>query len=120
MRRARALLFWLWGFANGVILAVSLGMLVLYCGAACSQLDTLDAYISSSGTVFVCNSGAACPESEEWCWNGAESELESLLGAECHEITLGERFWPALVGCAYCCGDGCGRGANAHCGAFCR
>ena len=69
------------------------------------------------GTVYVCNSGAMCEGGrEEWCWDGDVAELEALLGpdVECHSIRIDERAWPALVGCAYCCGDGCGGpGANA-------
>jgi hypothetical protein len=81
---------------------------------------------ASHGTVYVCTSNAEClseegePATEEWCyWEDSATELRDLLGAtECHEITVGERWWPAISGCAY----GCpleGRGCNAHCGCYC-
>lgn len=71
-----------------------------------------------AGHVYVCDSGAMCPESEEWCWAGSEAELESLLGADCHVITPDERLWPAVAGCRYACPPE-GRGCNSHCGCFC-
>ncbi len=94
--------------------------------------DLLTEWLTSSGslhgTVYRCESGAMClseddgPATEEWCWADSERELEELLGVgplDCWAIQPNERFWPWLVGCAHCCGDGCGRGANAHCGSFC-
>jgi hypothetical protein len=72
------------------------------------------------GTVYVCDSGAMCEGGrEEWCWDGDADELEQLLGpgVECHSIELGERAWPAIVGCAYDC-DGSSF-CDAHCGCAC-
>jgi hypothetical protein len=86
--------------------------------------DQLAEWLTSQGavhgTVYACASGADCGgESEEWCfWPDSADELRDLLGAPCHEITLSERRWPALVGCAYACPLE-GPGANAHCGNFC-
>lgn len=86
----------------------------------CQAADTLETAVTNHGTVYVCDTGIGCPGgTDEWCFRGSERDLEALLGADCHEIRLSERLWPALVGCAYCCGDGCPRGANAHCGAAC-
>jgi hypothetical protein len=83
--------------------------------------DTVTTWVTDHGTVYRCESGADCGgKPEEWCWDGDEAELEQLLGAECHDVGVTERAWPAIVGCSYCCGDGCPRGANAHCGTACR
>jgi hypothetical protein len=73
------------------------------------------------GTVYVCATGQGCVAGrlDEYCFEGPREDLEALLGAECHRIGFGERAWPALVGCAYCCGAGCGAGANAACGSVC-
>ena len=90
--------------------------------------DRLTEWLTSQGavhgTVYACNSGAMClsetgePTTEEWCfWPDAERELEQLLGGACHEITVAERAWPALAGCAYKCPGIVG--ANSHCGSFC-
>jgi hypothetical protein len=93
---------------------------VCACGAiADGGVDLLIDGEGDHGTVYVCNSGAMCVGgTEEWCWNGAEEDLEAHLGANCHRIRFDERAWPALVGCAYGC-PLAGAGANAHCGAFC-
>lgn len=76
------------------------------------------------GVVYTCDSDKVCYDqddgvtetTEEWCWDGREEDLEALLGLGpegCHPITAEERFYPWLVGCAYCPkGNGC----NAHCG----
>jgi hypothetical protein len=75
------------------------------------------------GTVYTCNSVVDCGGlSEEWCFEGPEEDLEGALGLGpdgCWPIKVSERAWPALVGCAYCCGPDCGPGSNAHCGAMC-
>lgn len=77
---------------------------------------------ATHGTVYSCDSGAMCltpegePATEEWCWDGEEAELEALLHVDedgCHPITAGERFFPWLVGCAWCPKS---QGCNAHCG----
>jgi hypothetical protein len=95
-------------------------LLLVLALASCQAYETAKQGITSHGTVYVCESGAACAGGqEEWCWSGPERELEQMLGAECHEIRLSERLWPAIVGCAFCCGDGCPRGCDAHCGCAC-
>lgn len=95
-------------------------VLALLALAACQAYETVKQTVSSHGTVYVCETGESCiGVTTEYCWNGDERELESLIGAECHQVRLTERLWPALTGCAYCCGDGCPRGCNAHCGCFC-
>lgn len=73
------------------------------------------------GTVYICNSGAMCGGGEEeWCWDGPRKDLELLLGADCRDIDIFDRVWPALTGCRYGCPlPGDGRGCNAHCGCFC-
>jgi hypothetical protein len=77
---------------------------------------------ATKGIVYTCDSGASCntpegePATEEWCWDGREEDLEALLGIGadgCHPITAEERWFPWLVGCAYCPKT---RGCNAHCG----
>ena len=99
------------------MLRLALCLLLVGCDAA---TDAIYDGPSSSGTVYVCSTGQECPGGRsEYCWGGSREELEQLLGADCHRITFSERWWPALVGCAYCCGDGCGRGANAFCGSVC-
>jgi len=91
--------------------------------------DQLAEWLTSQGavhgTVYRCESGAAClsetgePTTEEWCyWPDAADELADLLGGSCHEITVAERAWPALAGCAYACPLE-SKGCNAHCGCFC-
>lgn len=87
--------------------------------AACSPLDTAEQYVTDHGTVYVCDTEQGCGGLDEYCWNGGERELEALLGATCHAETIYERRWPAIAGCAYCCGDGCPRGCDAHCGCAC-
>jgi hypothetical protein len=81
------------------------------------------------GTVYRCESGAMClstegePTTEEWCYlDDAEGDLEALLAkragatdVDCWPIGVSERWWPAVVGCAYSC-DLMGPGSNAHCG----
>lgn len=96
-------------------------LLALFCLLAACDATTDAIYDgpSSSGTVYVCDTGQGCGERDEYCFGGTEAELEAVLGADCHRIKWSERWWPALVGCAYCCGDGCGRGANAFCGSAC-
>lgn len=90
--------------------------------------DRLIAWLTAQGaihgTVYVCSSGAMClseegePASEEWCyWPDSADDLAALLGGDCHEVTIAERAWPALTGCAYAC-PGI-KGANAHCGTYC-
>jgi hypothetical protein len=78
---------------------------------------------ASLGVVYVCDSEKVCYEpdgvteaTEEWCWDGRKEDLELWLGLGpdgCHEITADERFFPWLVGCAYCPKT---KGCNAHCG----
>jgi hypothetical protein len=97
-----------------------LAILIAGCGyAADGAIDWFVDGEADHGTVYVCRSGAMCVGgTEEWCWDGDKAELEALLGAECDRITVFERAYPAIVGCAY----GCpleGRGCNAHCGCFC-
>lgn len=97
--------------------------------AACDTIadGTVDIFIAGEGdygTVYVCDSPAVCPASQEWCWNGSEEELEESLtrmyrvSTSCHSISVTERAWPAIVGCAYGCPLEAG-GCNAHCGCFC-
>jgi hypothetical protein len=102
------------------LVILALGLVALWlCG--CSTLDTAETYASGPGTVYVCDTEQGCPGGlDEYCWNGSRAELQRLLGATCHAEEVTERAWPALVGCAYCCGPDCGAGANAHCGAVCR
>lgn len=70
-----------------------------------------------AGHVFACDDECGGLPAE-WCWIGSEAELEALVGADCHPITVEERAWPALTGCRYACPPE-GRGANAHCGEAC-
>lgn len=115
-----------------VLLLVSCGDNIDETGQSHGIEDAIAEWLTSNGAVhgkvYVCESGATCLDetgtkeaTEEWCWPGSEEKLESLLGvgpAQCHEITISERAWPALVGCAYACpleGPGC----NAHCGCYC-
>lgn len=95
---------------------------------ALSACDTtVDWFVSGSadyGKVFICEDGCIQPSGEpgyEYCWDGDADELGELLGTTCRAIDFGDRFWPALVGCAYSChGELTGPGANAHCGTACR
>ena len=128
-----------WDAEIASALACILAALWMWLGCACGDNidsagrshgieDRLTEWLTSQGavhgTVYACNSGAMSlgedgePASEEWCfWPDAEIELEQLLGGSCHEITVAERAWPALAGCAYACPGV--KGANAHCGSFC-
>jgi hypothetical protein len=75
------------------------------------------------GQVFVCKSGCTTPDGwtgYEWCFDGDAQTLSELKGDSCREISVNDRLWPALVGCAYdCSGRLKGPGANAHCGTYC-
>lgn len=130
--RDSAVMYYLSGFVHGVffMLLLALALAQYGCGDNIDANgrghglgDRLTEWLTSHGavhgTVYVCASGAACDGAEEWCyWPDAEHELEQLLGAACHEITVSERAWPALAGCAYACPLEV-RGCNAHCGCFC-
>jgi hypothetical protein len=86
------------------------------------------------GTVYRCESGAECLSedgkltTEEWCWKqDDETGLEELLAertgasfVDCWPITVGERWFPAIAGCAWRCDPPLDvPGANAHCGVAC-
>jgi hypothetical protein len=100
-------------------------------GEAHGLRDQLTEWLTSEGalhgTVYRCESGAMClspegePATEEWCFEGAEVELEAALGVGpdgCWPITAAERLWPSIAGCAYACPLNA-PGSNAHCGVFC-
>lgn len=81
------------------------------------------------GEVYRCESPAECgDETEEWCWKkDDEAGIELALAAmhmvpfiDCWPITVSERWFPALVGCAYRCDPPLDvPGSNAHCGVLC-
>jgi hypothetical protein len=90
-------------------------LLFLVALASCAASDTAEAFVTSHGTVYACDTDQGCPGGDEYCWDGSQRELEQDLGTTCHTSDRLITLW----GCAYCCGADCPRGANAHCGAFC-
>lgn len=114
--RTRALVTWLLGFINGAGV-VTFVVLVSMCAACDFTIGII--WGGEHGEVFECETPCTKPNGQpgyEWCWNGSESELERLKGDTCDSTNpLGDRFWPALVGCAY---GARGAGCNAHCGCF--
>lgn len=88
-------------------------------------METVEGYVDSPGTVYICDGSNPDGSSIEFCWDGAAEEIEESIGLDCHATGLFERT--SLVGCFYHCDDpstpdvneGAGRGANAHNGCWC-
>jgi len=83
----------------------------------CQAYDAAETTITSHGAVYVCVVADSVTCGDEFCWDGGQDELESILGTTCRPIGLSDRIWPALVGCTYAC-DG-SLGCNATCGCVC-
>lgn len=97
----------------------------LFLCASCDALIDIPVQGSADyGRVFICSSACTQPDGSpgyEYCWDGDADELGALLGATCRGVSVTDRLWPAIVGCAYSC-DGSlhGPGANSTCGTACR
>jgi hypothetical protein len=73
-------------------------------------------WIPGVGQVFVCSVSG---DEIELCYDGEASDLLDSLQDNGVGATKCGATQRHLGPCIYCCGDGCGRGANAFNGAWC-
>lgn len=91
--------------------------------SACSVMSTVEGYIDSPGTVYICSGQGT---TTEYCYaKDSADELSELCGLDCHATGVFERT--SIIGCWFHCdnpetpdvNEGEGRGCNATGSCWC-